>query len=131
MLLWLWRRLAATALIGPLAWEPPYASGTVLKRKEKKKKKEIKNSVNWSSSCGSVVMNPTIIHEDAGLIPGPTQWVRDPALLWLWHSPAAVALIGPPTQELPYVAGAALKRKKERKFFLCLWFCVIAIQYFG
>ena len=24
-LLWLWRRPAATALIGPLAWEPPYA----------------------------------------------------------------------------------------------------------
>ena len=26
-LLWLWCRLAATALIGPLAWEPPYAMG--------------------------------------------------------------------------------------------------------
>ena len=25
-LLWLWRSLAATALIGPLAWEPPYAT---------------------------------------------------------------------------------------------------------
>ena len=27
MLLWLWRRLVATAPIGPLAWEPPYAAG--------------------------------------------------------------------------------------------------------
>ena len=26
-LLWLWRRLAATAPIRPLAWEPPYAAG--------------------------------------------------------------------------------------------------------
>ena len=26
-LLWLWCRLAATALIGPLAWEPPCAEG--------------------------------------------------------------------------------------------------------
>ena len=26
-LLWLWHRLAATALIQPLAWEPPYAAG--------------------------------------------------------------------------------------------------------
>ena len=34
-LLWLWCRLAATAPVGPLAWEPPYASGA----KEKKKKK--------------------------------------------------------------------------------------------
>ena len=27
MLLWLWRRPATTALIGPLAWEPPCAMG--------------------------------------------------------------------------------------------------------
>ena len=32
-LLWLWRRLPATALIRPLAWEPPYAVGAALKRK--------------------------------------------------------------------------------------------------
>ena len=32
-LLWLlWHRPAATALIRPLAWEPPYASGAALKR---------------------------------------------------------------------------------------------------
>ena len=39
VLLWLWHRLAATALIGPLAWEPPYVTGVALKRQKKKKKK--------------------------------------------------------------------------------------------
>ena len=32
-LLWLWCRSAAAALIGPLAWEPPYAMGEALKGK--------------------------------------------------------------------------------------------------
>ena len=33
-LLWLWHRLAAVALIGPLAWEPPRATGAALKIKQ-------------------------------------------------------------------------------------------------
>ena len=33
-LLWLWHRPGATAPIQPLAWEPPYASGTALKDKK-------------------------------------------------------------------------------------------------
>ena len=43
-LLWLWHRLAATAPIRPLAWEPPYAAGTaqeMAKRQKKKKKKKL------------------------------------------------------------------------------------------
>ena len=35
--LWLWRRPEAAALIQPLAWKPPYAAGTALKRKKNKK----------------------------------------------------------------------------------------------
>ena len=41
-LLWLWCRLAAIALIRPLAWEPPYAMGAALERLKKKKKKKRK-----------------------------------------------------------------------------------------
>ena len=35
VLLWLWRRLAATAPIGPLVQEFPYAVGMALKKKKK------------------------------------------------------------------------------------------------
>jgi len=38
-LLWLWCRLAATALTGPLAWELPYATGGALKSKKQTNKK--------------------------------------------------------------------------------------------
>ena len=37
VLLWLWCRLAATALIRPLAWEPPHAVGAALKSKKKER----------------------------------------------------------------------------------------------
>ena len=36
VLLWLWYRPAATALIRPLAWEPPYAAGAALEKTKKK-----------------------------------------------------------------------------------------------
>ena len=42
MLLWLWCRPVTTALIRPLAWELPYATGAALKR-QKGPKKPTKN----------------------------------------------------------------------------------------
>ena len=44
LLLWLWRRLVVTALIRPLAWEPPYAVGATLKRQKKTKKRPNNNN---------------------------------------------------------------------------------------
>ena len=37
-LLWLWHRPVATTPIGPLAWEPPYATGAALEKAKRQKK---------------------------------------------------------------------------------------------
>jgi len=41
-LLWLWRRLVATAPIRPLAWECSYATGAALEKAKRPKKKKKK-----------------------------------------------------------------------------------------
>ena len=53
---WLWCRLAATAPIQPLAWEPPYATGaaqeiattTTTKQQQKRQKTKKKKSIRFS-----------------------------------------------------------------------------------
>ena len=52
MLLWLWHRPSATALIRPLAWELPYTVGVALektKRPKKKKKTKYQAICQWLS----------------------------------------------------------------------------------
>ena len=68
-----------------------------------------------SPHCDTVETNPTCMHEDVGLIPGPDQCVKDLALLWLCQRPAAVGLIGPLAWDLPYASGTALKQNKQKK----------------
>ena len=52
-MLWLWHRPAATASIGPLAWEPSYAVGVaqeMAKRQKKKKEKKMAGRFNIQSN---------------------------------------------------------------------------------
>ena len=80
VLLWLWHRLAATALIRPLAWKLPYATGVALKRQKNKPTKTPQKTTLlkwklsgdmklWKGSC--LTLNQPVClnaHEVGGLV---------------------------------------------------------------
>ena len=61
---------------------PRHIRVKLIKEKGKKldKTKIVKNCKNWCSHRGAAETNPTRNHEVIDLIPGLTQWVKDPAL---------------------------------------------------
>ena len=59
------------------------------------------------------VKNLTSIHDDVGLVPAFTQWVK--GLAWLWYRLAAAAPIRPLAWERPYATRAAQKRQKKKR----------------
>ena len=54
------------------------------------------------------------LQKDAGSLPGPAQWVKGPVWLAVVQA-SATAPIQPLAWELPYAAGAVLKRQKRKK----------------
>ena len=81
-LLRLWSRPAATAPIGPLAWEPPCADGLGLKRQKINKNKLIKlNKYLWSNISGEKLHTMCLlleIHAAAPLYHGHTAFLSSP-----------------------------------------------------
>ena len=59
----------------------------------------------------------TSIQDDECSIPGLSQCIKDPELLWLCYRSAATAPFRLLAWELPYVVGATLKRQKRPWFF--------------
>ena len=83
VLLWLWRRPAATAPIPPLAWESPYAREQpkeIAKRQKKKYIHYFQTNFPGVPVVAQWLTNPTRNHEVAGSVPALAQWVNDPAL---------------------------------------------------
>ena len=100
---------SAGVMTGPLCFGPPRTPSQAQREwahgREGRLEKKIFLKTPKSSCRGSVEMNLSI-PEEAGSIPGLTQWVKDrrccepwcrsqsgldPALLWLWGRPAATA----------------------------------------
>ena len=100
-LLWLWPWPAATALIGPLAWESPYAAGAAPKDKKIKINKVVIKY--WLSSLWAGVLTANII------LPSQSRGSRSPDL---GCSHCSVGNPGPRYAEFPGSLSAGSRRKE-------------------
>ena len=87
VLLWLWRRLVATALIRPLAWEPPYAVGAAQEKTKNKTKQRVKfDSISFNWKCLTTKyrerklkrrFSSILLRFTLGGVPVVPQWVKN------------------------------------------------------
>ena len=66
-LLWLWGRPVAIPPITPLAWEPPHATGTALKRQEDKKQTTKNKTKNQQKNTHKVGLGIFIFYVETWL----------------------------------------------------------------
>ena len=98
--LWLWCSPAPTAPIGPLAWEPPYASGMALKRQNINKcglnyRKTSKSSSLPPQCPSQKVSKRAYLREQHSLVLV--------VIVWWWlehHSPACKSLSSNPNPHI-------------------------------
>ena len=101
-LLWLWCRPTAIALIGRLAWEPPYAVGAALK-KEKKKKKVKASQPHLADVTGFPDLLgpppgplPSCVLPDSDLLPGQCGSGHDVSVHSWWREVSSVPRVWGP-----------------------------------
>ena len=68
-LLWLWWRLAAIALIGPLAWESPYTESMALKIKKEVGGVKKEDTVH---TCNGILLS----HKKNKIMPFAATWMQ-------------------------------------------------------
>ena len=88
-MLWLWRRLAATAPIQPLAWEPPCAAEAAQEMAKRQKKKKKKESITESLALRLLILFlgvPFAKVEKCPMTPSPLKNNSEDLLsLYMWY----------------------------------------------
>ena len=112
-LLWLWRRLVSTALIRPLAWEPPYATGAALEKAKRQKKKKKKRRHIHTIQCWRKHTLSSIAFQSTN---GRT----------LWCPSAHLPFSNPTAEDIPpYLM--KVKKSEYTRLFTASWFIIIHI----
>ena len=66
--LWLWHRPAVAALIHPLVWELPYATGAAIKIKKREKRERLAQEQDVNSLCGLWIIQCLGLEQERGCV---------------------------------------------------------------